>query len=88
MTWRKKMLAQLPNVELTIAIGQYAQAWHLRDTVKSNLTKTVAAWREYWPALLPLPHPSPRNNIWLKRNDWFEGDVLPSLRSRVAELLT
>ena len=87
-TWRKKILAQLPNVELTIVIGQYAQVWHLRDTAKSNLTETVAAWREYWPAVLPLPHPSPRNNIWLKRNDWFEGDVLPSLRTRVAKLLT
>ena len=91
-TWRERLLAQLPNVELTIVIGQYAQAWHLRDqggktTAKASLTETVAAWREYWPTMLPLPHPSPRNNIWLKRNDWFAGDVLPSLRKRVAGLM-
>ena len=91
-TWREQLLAQLPNIELTIIIGQYAQAWHLdgrggKAMAKANLTETVAAWREYWPTMLPLPHPSPRNNIWLKRNDWFASDVLPSLRKRVAVLL-
>ena len=91
-TWREQLLAQLPNIELTIVIGQYAQAWHLgvrggKAMAKANLTETVAAWREYWPTILPLPHPSPRNNIWLKRNDWFASDVLPSLRKRVAVLL-
>lgn len=85
--WRSKLLARLPNIQLTLVIGQYAIAWHLPDTAKSNLTDTVVAWRDYWPKLLPLPHPSPRNNIWLKRNAWFVKDVLPSLRSRVRKIL-
>lgn len=85
--WRNKLLAHMPNIQLTLVIGQYAQAWHLEDSAKANLTNTVIAWREFWPAMLPLPHPSPRNNIWLKRNDWFAEDVLPSLKSRVQEIL-
>ena len=87
IAWREKLLAQMPNIRLTLVIGQYAQAWHLKDSAKPNLTDTVNAWREYWPAVLPLPHPSPRNNIWLKRNAWFEGDVLPSLQKRIKTLL-
>ena len=86
-TWRAKLLARLPNIQLTLVIGQYALAWHLQDTAKSNLTETVVAWRDYWPKLLPLPHPSPRNNIWLKRNAWFGNDVLPTLKSRVRKIL-
>jgi len=85
-TWRSKLLAALVNVKLTLVIGQYAQAWHLGERQKSTLTGTVQAWRDYWPDNLPLPHPSPRNNIWLKRNAWFEAEVLPQLRSRVREL--
>jgi uracil-DNA glycosylase len=87
-TWRKKLLASLPNIELTLIIGQYAQDWHLPDSPHVSLTETVAAWREVWPAQLPLPHPSPRNNIWLKKNPWFATDVLPTLRKRVQKLLT
>jgi uracil-DNA glycosylase len=74
-------------VKLTLVIGQYAQAWHLGDRQKPTLTETVRAWQAYWPKHLPLPHPSPRNNIWLKRNDWFEDEVLPRLRRRVHELI-
>jgi uracil-DNA glycosylase len=85
-TWRAKLMAMLVNVELTLVIGQYAQDWHLGDTRKFTLTQTVQAWSGYWPATLPLPHPSPRNNIWLKRNPWFATDVLPPLRRRVREL--
>ena len=85
--WRKKLLAQLPNIELTLVIGQYAQDWHLGTRQKANLTETVRAWEEYWPKLLPLPHPSPRNNIWLKKNAWFNADVIPHLQSSVAKLL-
>jgi uracil-DNA glycosylase len=85
--WRDRLLAQMPNIQLTLVIGQYAQAWHLKVGAKANLTYTVAAWRDYWPKMLPLPHPSPRNNIWLKRNDWFEGNVLPSLQKRIKTLL-
>lgn len=85
--WRVRLLARMPHIRLTLVIGQYAQAWHLRSAARANLTETVKAWRDYWPAFLPLPHPSPRNNIWLKRNGWFEQDVLPSLRRRVHEML-
>lgn len=79
-------MALLVNVKLTILIGQYAQAWHLLAHQNPTLTETVQAWREYWPESLPLPHPSPRNNIWLKRNPWFEQEVLPPLRRRVRQL--
>ena len=86
-TWRVPLMAVLANVKLTLVIGQYAQAWHLGDRQKPTLTETVRAWQAYWPKHLPLPHPSPRNNIWLKRNDWFEDEVLPRLRRRVHELI-
>ena len=82
------LLAQLPNIRLVLAIGQYAQAWHLEGKRERNLTETVRNWRAYWPDCLPLPHPSPRNNLWLKRNPWFEEMVIPVLRARVAELLS
>jgi uracil-DNA glycosylase len=85
--WRAKLMAQLVDVKLTLVIGQYAQAWHLADTQKATLTDTVQAWQLYWPTVLPLPHPSPRNNIWLKRNAWFEKDILPRLKRRVSECL-
>ena len=84
--WRAKLMAMLGNVKLTLVIGQYAQAWHLHERPGSTLTDTVQAWRQYWPSSLPLPHPSPRNNIWLKRNPWFEREVLPPLRRRVRQL--
>jgi uracil-DNA glycosylase len=67
-------------------IGQYAQAWHL-PTAKTLLTETVAAWQQYWPDIIPLPHPSPRNNIWLKRNPWFAEQLLPKLQARVKQVL-
>ena len=86
-TWRVKLLEQLPNITLTIIVGQYAQAWHLEKDNKENLTETVMAWRDYWPKAIPLPHPSPRNNIWLKKNPWFEEEVLPSLKKKVQAVL-
>jgi uracil-DNA glycosylase len=85
-TWRTPLLAQLPNIELMLLIGQYAQAWHLQQPTKAPLTQTVRAWREHWPLVLPLPHPSPRNNLWLRRNPWFEEEVVPALRERIATL--
>ena len=85
--WRARLVATLVNVKLTLVIGQYAQARHFGARRKSTLTETVRAWEDYWPAGLPLPHPSPRNNIWLRRNNWFETDVLPRLRRRVSELV-
>ena len=85
-TWREALLARLRHVELTLVIGQYAQAWHLPDN-RRLVTDNVQAWREYWPSLLPMPHPSPRNNLWLRRNPWFESEVLPRLKARVSQLL-
>ena len=85
-TWHPRLLPLLPDVELTLLIGQYAQAHFLRDRRKPTLGETVRAWREYLPRYLPLPHPSPRNVAWFKRNPWFEGEVLPVLRERVRAL--
>ena len=86
--WRKELLKTMPDIRLTLVIGQYAQKWHLGDRQKATLTETVKSWQEYWPELLPLPHPSPRNNLWLKKNPWFEVEILPSLRSTISSLLT
>ena len=84
--WRARLLAQLPKVELTLLVGSHAQAWALRD--RRPMTEIVRGWRAQPPHLLPLPHPSWRNTAWLRRNPWFEGEVLPYLRSRVAQLAT
>ena len=85
--WRDKLLNLLPNVALTVVVGQYAQSWHLGKSNKHNLTETVRAWKEYWPRSVPLPHPSPRNNIWLKKNVWFEDEILLHLKKKVKILL-
>ena len=71
----------------TLLLSRYAQAYYLGDEMKGSLTKTVESWREYLPDQLPLPHPSPRNNIWLKKNPWFVKEVIPYLRRRVGRLL-
>ena len=83
--WRNQLLETIPKIEITLAIGQYAIDWHLQKKKKKNLTETVKAWREYWPEYLPMPHPSPRNNIWLKRNSWFEEEVLPELKKIIRD---
>lgn len=85
-TWQQPLLQMLNKVQLTLVIGQYAQAYHL-ITAKKTVTGTVANWQEYWPERVPLPHPSPRNNIWLKRNPWFATELLPQLQARVQQLL-
>ena len=85
--WRPRLLANLPNVELTLLVGGYAQKWALGDGVRADMTETVRAWRDYGPSILPLPHPSWRNTGWLKKNPWFETEVVPHLRARVAEML-
>ena len=85
-TWRDKVLATMPNIQLTLAIGQYALGYHL-ESQERNLTETVRNWKAYGNAVMPLPHPSPRNNIWLAKNEWFERDVLPSLKKRVKRAL-
>jgi len=86
-TWRKAVLERLPNLQLTLVIGQYAKAWHLPNSRKS-LSETVKNWRSLDESILPLPHPSPRNNLWLRRNPWFESEVLPTLKERVRAILT
>lgn len=84
--WREQLLAQLSSVELTLVMGRYALDWHLPETKRSSITKIVSDWRQFWPDLLPLPHPSPRNNRWLSKNPWFERDLIPALQSRVGGL--
>lgn len=85
--WREPLLAQLPNLELTLVIGRYAMDWHIGDQQDRTLTATVANWRQHWPNILPMPHPSPRNGMWLKKNDWFSADILPVLKRRITQLL-
>ncbi len=86
--WRQPLFDALPNLELVLLIGQYAQAWHLGDDFRDGLTETVRRWRGILgspskPRILPLPHPSWRNNGWLKTNSWFEAELLPVLRSEI-----
>ena len=85
--WLDKLLEYLPDIELTLLIGQYAQRHFLASRRKASLTETVRSWQDYGPEFLPLPHPSPRNRGWLKRNPWFESELLPAMRGRIAEVL-
>jgi uracil-DNA glycosylase len=86
--WRQQFLSNMPQVRLTLVIGQYALKWHLGDRAHGNLTETVRNWHDYFDGgELPLPHPSPRNNIWLKKNPWFEREVLPALQAKIRMLL-
>jgi len=84
-TWRARVLELLPDLALTLLVGGAAQRWHL--PTRASVTATVATWREHAPALFPLPHPSWRNTAWLKRNPWFETELLPALRARVQKVL-
>jgi len=89
--WRQQVMTHLPDLQLVLAVGRYAQLWHMPGLVATTLHETVTNWRrglDLSPAVIPLPHPSWRNSGWLKRNPWFEVEVLPELRSRVARLLT
>ena len=83
--WRSRLLERLPKVELTLLVGSYAQDWTLED--RGSMTDTVRRWREFLPHYLPLPHPSWRNSAWLKKNPWFDAEVVPWLQRRVAEML-
>jgi len=85
--WREELLGHLRGLEVTVVLGQYAQRYHFGDA-NASVTELVKSWRSYWPAMIPLPHPSPRNNLWLRRNPWFESEVLPALQTRVSEVLT
>ena len=82
--WLDRLLAQLPNIELTLLVGLHAQRHFLARHRKATLTETVKAWREFAAHYVPLPHPSARNTPWFQRNPWFEQDLLPALKDRVA----
>ncbi|MFC6487712.1 uracil-DNA glycosylase family protein, partial [Nitratireductor sp. GCM10026969] len=86
--WRARLMAEMPQVDLVLTIGQYAQAWHLGDLRRRTVTETVRDWRAILeaprqPRVLPLPHPSWRNTAWLKKNPWFEQELLPVLKEEV-----
>lgn len=85
--WHQPLLEQLTAIELTLLVGAAAQAYYLPKESSRSLTENVKNWRSFAPAVFPLPHPSPRNNGWLKHNPWFANDVLPSLRQATGELL-
>lgn len=90
--WRERVFMHLPCVELVLAVGQYAQKWHMGPRRRKTLTETVRAWRALWkteerPRVVPLPHPSWRNNAWLKKNPWFEDEFVPVLRAEIAKLI-
>ncbi len=85
--WHPPLRAALPHLEFTLLIGSYAQAYYLGPRVKTSLAETVAARREFLPDFFPLPHPSPRNQRWFKTHPWFERQVIPELRKRVAAIL-
>lgn len=85
--WQPRLRALMPRIRLTLLIGQYAQSYYLGRRRKKSLRETVQAYQEYLPEFLPLPHPSPRNQLWLKQNPWFEDEVIPILKMRVAAAL-
>ena len=85
-TWHPRVMSHMKKIELILLIGQYAQKYYLKETSKKTLTETVKAWQEYAPLYLPMPHPSPRNKLWLKKNSWFERDIVPTLRRQIKKL--
>ena len=85
--WRERILSSLGSVELTLIIGRYAIDWHAPEYAKQTVTEVVRKWEERWPAQLILPHPSPRNNRWLKQNPWFENSIIPRLQDQVRHLI-
>jgi uracil-DNA glycosylase len=84
--WRAKLLSKLENIEIMLVLGKYALKYHFGH-IDLPLTQVVKSWREYWPKMVPLPHPSPRNNIWIKKNPWFKNELIPTLKKRVLEIL-
>jgi uracil-DNA glycosylase len=84
--WHQRVLKLMTEVKLTLLIGQYAQNYYLKNTAKDSLTETVKNYSEYLPNYIPLPHPSPRNNIWQKKNGWFKESLIPVLQEKVGEL--
>ncbi|NER15197.1 uracil-DNA glycosylase family protein [Leptobacterium flavescens] len=86
--WHKSLLDRLKDVKLVILIGQYAQKYYLGEKSKRTLTETVRSFEDYLPHYIPLPHPSPRNQIWMKKNEWFEREVLDVLEKKVSNILS
>lgn len=85
--WHKRTLALAPNIELHILVGSYAQRYYLKQKSSAKLTDTVKYYKDYLPEFFPLVHPSPRNNIWQRKNPWFEEEVIPDLQKRVKAIL-
>jgi uracil-DNA glycosylase len=85
--WHEKLFQGMPNITLTLLLGKYAQDFYLGEYAKKSLTETVQSFQEYIPRFLPLPHPSPRNNIWQSKNPWFKEEILPYLKSRISNIL-
>jgi uracil-DNA glycosylase len=85
--WQDTLFAVLPPFDLTLLVGSFAIDWHLKDRARTSVAGTVKAWRDYAPRIIPLPHPSWRNNAWLKKNPWFAAELLPYLRRRVKKAL-
>lgn len=83
--WREAVLTNLPDIQLTLVIGRYAQAWHLPE-LGNSVTETVSRWQETSPEIFPLPHPSPRNLRWFKQHPWFTEKVIPALRKSVTDI--
>lgn len=86
--WHQTLFSHMKELELIILIGSYAQSYYLQEKRKKTLTERVRNFKEYLPTYLPLPHPSPRNNIWLRKNDWFEKEVIPILKQQIGQVLT
>lgn len=86
--WHEKISALMPDIKLVLLIGQYAQDYYLRERAKPTLSETVCHYKDYRPTYFPLPHPSPRNNIWQAKNQWFKLGVLPELKDRVSGILS
>lgn len=85
--WRAPLLKKLRHLEVTLVLGKYALAYHFENAKSVSVTELVKSWRTHWPDVVPLPHPSPRNNLWLRKNPWFEEELLPALRKRISKAL-
>ncbi|MEQ9468106.1 MAG: uracil-DNA glycosylase family protein [Ekhidna sp.] len=86
--WHEKLMGHFNSLKLILLVGQYAQKYYLGDTARATLTETVKAYEEYLPRYLPLPHPSPRNQLWIKKNPWFELELLPHLKAQTSKALS
>jgi uracil-DNA glycosylase len=86
ITWRAKLLQRLPNIQTTLVIGKYAHDYHFSGKAQT-VTALVKDWRYHWPGKIPLPHPSPRNNLWLRKNPWFDAETVPEIQRYISALL-